>query len=81
MNASSDDESGQMRKHSLVIAGHRTSISLEAAFWDALRDLAREKGVSVAALVAEIDQQRGGANLSSALRVRLLQVFRGRSPK
>jgi predicted DNA-binding ribbon-helix-helix protein len=64
-----------MRKHSLVIAGHRTSISLETAFWDALRDLAAEKGLSVAALVAEIDSARGAANLSSALRVRLLQVF------
>jgi predicted DNA-binding ribbon-helix-helix protein len=70
---------GLMRKHSLVIAGHSTSISLEAAFWDALRDLAREKGVSVAALAAEIDQQRGAANLSSALRVHLLQVFRDRA--
>ena len=63
----------RMRKHSLVVAGHRTSISLEDAFWDALRDLAREKGVTVAALVAEVDGARGAANLSSALRVMLFR--------
>ncbi len=68
-----------MRKHSLVIAGHRTSISLEGAFWSALQDMAREKGVSVAALVAEIDGQRGAANLSSALRVHILETFRNKA--
>lgn len=65
-----------MRKHSLVIAGHRTSISLESAFWDALLELAAARGLSVAALVAEIDATRGEANLSSALRVHLLRAFR-----
>ncbi len=64
-----------MQKHSLVIAGHSTSVSLEAVFWAALGDLASEKGVSIAALAAEIDSARGGANLSSALRVHVLQVF------
>ena len=73
------DDRGRMRKHSLVIAGHSTSISLETAFWEVLRELAREKGVSVAAYAAEIDQKRGAANLSSALRVHLLQVFRDRA--
>lgn len=67
---------GRMRKHSLVIAGHRTSISLESAFWDALLELAAARGLSVAALVAEIDATRGEANLSSALRVHLLRAFR-----
>jgi predicted DNA-binding ribbon-helix-helix protein len=76
---SADPDPGQMRKHSLVIAGHRTSISLETAFWEALHELARQKGVSVAALAAEIDQKRGAANLSSALRVHLLRVFRDRA--
>jgi len=69
------DDPGRMRKHSLVIAGHRTSVSLEAVFWAALRELASEKGVSIAALAAEIDSARGAANLSSALRVHVLQVF------
>jgi predicted DNA-binding ribbon-helix-helix protein len=77
--ALSGPDPGQIRKHSLVIAGHRTSISLETAFWEALHDLARQKGVSVAALAAEIDQKRGAANLSSALRVHLLRVFRDRA--
>jgi len=70
----------RMRKHSLVIAGHSTSISLESAFWDALKELSRERGLSVAALVAEIDASRGAANLSSALRVRLLEFYRDRTP-
>ncbi|WP_294536194.1 ribbon-helix-helix domain-containing protein [uncultured Rhodoblastus sp.] len=74
--AVADPDPGQMRKHSLVIAGHRTSISLETAFWDVLRELARQQGVTVAALAADIDRKRGAANLSSALRVHLLQVCR-----
>ena len=63
----------RMRKHSLDIAGHRTSISLEDAFWDALRELAQQRGLAVAALVAEVDSLRGEANLSSALRVHVLR--------
>jgi predicted DNA-binding ribbon-helix-helix protein len=62
-------------KHSLLIAGHRTSISLENAFWTALRDRAEARGLSIAALVAEIDAGRGDANLSSAIRVHLLDVI------
>ena len=62
-------------KHSLLIAGHRTSISLEDAFWSALRRLAAERDQSIAALVAAIDAERGGANLSSAIRVYLLETF------
>ncbi|WP_298428596.1 ribbon-helix-helix domain-containing protein [Rhodoblastus sp.] len=73
--------SGRMRKHSLVIAGHSTSISLEEAFWDALKELARARGSSVAALVAEIDAERGEANLSSALRVRLLEFYREKAAR
>jgi predicted DNA-binding ribbon-helix-helix protein len=65
---------GRIAKHSLVIAGHRTSISLEAAFWEALKSLAAARGVSVPTLVEEIDSKRGGANLCSALRVHLLQA-------
>lgn len=64
---------GGIVKHSLAIAGHRTSISLESAFWDRLNALAAERGASLAALVAEIDAGRGEANLSSAIRVFILQ--------
>jgi predicted DNA-binding ribbon-helix-helix protein len=56
-------------KHSLVIAGHSTSISLEQAFWDGLKSLAALRQTTIAALVAEIDSTRGDANLSSAIRV------------
>jgi predicted DNA-binding ribbon-helix-helix protein len=60
-------------KHSIVIAGHRTSVSLEAAFWLGLHRLAAERGSSVAALVAEIDAGRADRNLSSAIRVFVLE--------
>ncbi|MGD0722167.1 MAG: ribbon-helix-helix domain-containing protein [Roseiarcus sp.] len=58
-----------MIKRSLVIAGHRTSISLEDAFWRALKALAVRRAQSVNMLVTEIDARRGRANLSSAIRV------------
>jgi predicted DNA-binding ribbon-helix-helix protein len=67
-----DPRPTDLSKHSLVIAGHRTSISLERAFWDALQSIARERQVSVAALAASVDAERGDANLSSALRVFVL---------
>lgn len=66
-----------IRKRSVTIDGHRTSISLEGAFWDALAQLARERGLSVQAVVAEIDHARQRSNLSSAIRVHLLNRFRG----
>lgn len=62
-----------VRKHSLMISGHPTSISLEDAFWTALKAAAKRQGTSVAGLAAEIDARRGGANLSSAIRVFLLE--------
>lgn len=69
-----------LAKHSLLIAGHRTSVSLEGAFWNGLRALAGQRGISVAALVAEIDAGRGEANLSSAIRVHVLQGLCGTAP-
>jgi predicted DNA-binding ribbon-helix-helix protein len=56
-------------KRSVAIAGHRTSVSLEAPFWEALGALARARGLSVQACIAEIDGRRGPSNLSSAIRV------------
>jgi predicted DNA-binding ribbon-helix-helix protein len=64
------------RKRSLVIAGHSTSVSLEEPFWDALRAIAAGQGRSVAALVGEVDQQRGAINLSAALRLHALAHYR-----
>lgn len=60
-------------KRSIVIAGHRTSVSLEDAFWRALKEIAAQEGASLAALVAQVDAGRGAANLSSALRVFALE--------
>ena len=68
-----------MRKHSLQIAGHRTSVSLEDAFWAALRDIADARGLSLAGLVAQVDASRGEANLSSAIRVFVLENVRAAS--
>ena len=69
-------------KRSLTISGHRTSLSLEPEFWEALQKAAAARGVSVSALVSEIDQGRGGRNLSGAIRVWLLkdleELLRGR---
>ncbi len=67
-------------KRSFTIEGHRTSISLEAAFWEALKDVAKAKRMPVAQLVQEIDRERGDGGLSSAVRIWLLDHFRsGRS--
>ena len=61
-----------MRKRSVSIRGHRTSLSLEEAFWDELSDSARSRGISVAALITEIDRTRTGG-LSSAVRLFILE--------
>lgn len=69
--------SAGMTKRSLSIAGHRTSVSLEEPFWEALEELAARRGLSLPALVAEIDAARDAAgNLTSALRVHILQTLR-----
>jgi predicted DNA-binding ribbon-helix-helix protein len=60
-------------KRSLTISGHRTSISLEDAFWSRLKRLAKERRQSLGALIAFIDASRGSANLSSAIRVFVLE--------
>ncbi len=62
-----------LQKHSLTIAGHQTSLSLEPEFWQALQAAAAAEGKALAQLVGEIDQTRGQRNLSSAIRVWLLR--------
>ena len=69
-------------KRSLTIARHRTSVSLENDFWDALVTIARADGKSVAALVGEIDKRRSARanpqpNLSAAIRIYVLERMRG----
>ena len=68
-----------IRKHSATLHGHRTSISLEDAFWDELKVIAEKRKISFAALLAEIDDNRpADSNLSSALRVFVLNWLKGR---
>lgn len=66
-----------VRKRSVTIAGHRTSFSLEDAFWEELVGIAARRGVALAELVVEIDSTRDG-NLSSALRLFILRDLQSR---
>ena len=70
-------------KRSFTIAGHRTSISLEASFWEALKAVAAEEAVPVARLIARIDAGHAprSSGLSSAVRVWILQHYRDRAQR
>ena len=70
--------SGHLKKYSVTIAGHRTSLSLEPEFWDCLCAMAREQGMATAALLREIDAARGAHPLSSAVRLYVLRALRNR---
>ena len=65
-------------KRSIVIAGHKTSVSIEDAFWTALKEIAQARRQSLAELIDAIDGARRGANLSSAIRVFVLDYYRNR---
>ncbi len=65
-----------IRKRSITIAGHPTSISLEDAFWDALGEIAAKRGLSISDLVSEADTQPRDGGLSSALRLLVLAYYR-----
>jgi len=67
-----------MLKHSITVAGHYTTLSLEPQFLAALKEIATERGTSVAALVADVNADRGNANLSSAIRVFVLRYYQDR---
>lgn len=66
-------------KRSIVIAGHKTSVSLEDAFWSGLKDIATARGMTLSELVATIDNGRQHGNLSSAIRLFVLDHYRSRS--
>ncbi|SFA78701.1 Predicted DNA-binding protein, contains Ribbon-helix-helix (RHH) domain [Poseidonocella pacifica] len=67
-------------KRSLSLHGHRTSVSLEEEFWEAFRDIARDRGVALNALAAEIDESRGmDSGLASAIRLYVLRHYRQRA--
>ena len=63
---------GEIKKRSIIVSGHATSISIETEFWDILTDIAAHKGVSINYLLSEIDVGRTN-NLSSAARVYVLK--------
>lgn len=65
-------------KRSVTITGHRTSVSLEKEFWSELQDIARHRSISINRLIADIDENRGKHNLSSALRIAVLQDLKDR---
>lgn len=66
-------------KRSVIINGHRTSVSLESDFWEALKEIAHLRQWTAADLIAEIDSKRQAGNLSSAVRLHVLSHFQGQS--
>ena len=64
-----------VQKRSVTVAGHRTSVTLEGAFWDSLKEIAEARGQSVNALITGIDRQQP-ENLSSTLRVFILGCYK-----
>lgn len=69
-----------IQKRSIIIDGHKTSISLESDFWEAAREIARLQKRTAADLVAEIDSKREAGNLSSAVRLYVLAHYQSLSP-
>jgi predicted DNA-binding ribbon-helix-helix protein len=63
-------------KRSIVLAGHRTSVSVEDAFWEGLKTIAKQRHETLPQLVASIDADRQHANLSSAIRLYILDFYR-----
>jgi len=63
-------------KRSIVVSGHKTSVSLEDAFWNALKEIAKARNVTLSELVAAIDAERQHENLSSTIRLFVLGVYR-----
>ena len=74
------DGPAEMKKHSVLVAGHATSVTLENAFWQALKAIAAEQCIALSKLITEIDQHRVG-NLSSAIRVFVLETSREQATK
>lgn len=71
--------SGRPVKHSLTLRGHRTSVSLEEAFWQAFRNIALARDVTLNQLATQIDEARGDIGLASAIRVFVLQEVQSRT--
>lgn len=67
-------------KRSVILHGHKTSVSLENEFWQGLNDIANRQRISVSNLVQKIDRERSNSNLSSAIRVFVFNHIRGEIP-
>jgi predicted DNA-binding ribbon-helix-helix protein len=67
-------------KRSIVLDGHKTSVSLEDAFWTGLKEIAHTRLVTLSDLIGTIDSQRQQGNLSSALRLFVLEFYRSQIP-
>jgi len=67
-------------KRSIVIAGHKTSVSLEDAFWKALKEIASSRHMTLSQLVGGIDSDRQHGNLSSAIRLFVFGIYREQAP-
>jgi len=63
-------------KRSIVIAGHKTSVSLEGPFWNSLKEIAHDDNTTMSSMVGTIDKHRGHGNLSSAIRLFVLERVR-----
>jgi len=68
-----------LRKRSIVINGHKTSVTLEDAFFSALKDISRQRRLTLSEIIADVDRTRGQGNLSSALRLFVLDFYRSRA--
>jgi predicted DNA-binding ribbon-helix-helix protein len=66
-------------KRSVAVNGHKTSVSLEEGFWIGMKEIAAGQNLTLSELVAEIDKDRQQGNLSSALRLYVLEFYRKRS--
>ena len=66
-------------KRSIVLAGHKTSVSLEDEFWNALKKIASDRHVTLSEVVGDIAAQRQHGNFSSALRLFVLEYYRGKA--
>ena len=67
-------------KRSIIVAGHKTSVSLEDQFWKGLKEIAGKRLITLSTLVDTIDAQRQQGNLSSALRLFVLDYYRSQIP-
>ncbi|MDR1476586.1 MAG: ribbon-helix-helix domain-containing protein [Rickettsiales bacterium] len=65
------------KKHSIMLSGHKTSVSLEPEFWDELKKIAAATNTTVGRLMSKLDAESGGGNLSSRVRVFVLDYLKG----